>query len=68
MLLIIVLDFGLISHLLVVIFCFMLDDRASMLMMFSLTSLVTFVMLYTLMLAASLLLLRTVREQNCTYS
>jgi len=40
---------GLISHLLVVIFCFVLDDMASMLMMFSLTSLVTFVMLYVLL-------------------
>jgi len=38
----------------------MLDDMASMLIVFSLTSLVTFVMLYTLVLAASLLLLRTV--------
>ena len=38
MLLIIVLHLGLISYLLVVIFCFVLGDMASMLMMFSLTS------------------------------
>jgi len=48
MLLIIVLDLGLNFSHFVVIFCSVLDDMALMLMMFSLTSLVTFVMLHTL--------------------